>query len=147
MTLRRRVEAACAFGLRQPGATYLPTGAVGRYGRSEASVMAGLLHDFGVTDDHIILEESGVDTLSSVRAVAALLRGHSGLVYAATSAYHLPRCLILLRLARVPARACPPPAYPAAADFKRRWLWRLREGLALPWDVFLMLLLRLYGRI
>lgn len=147
MTLRRRVEAACAFGLRQPGAIYLPTGAVGRFGRAEARVMADLLHDFGVDDDHIVLEESGVDTLSSVRAVVRMVRGHVRPIYAATSAYHLPRCLLLLRLAGVPARACPPPAYPAAGDFRRRWFWRLREGLALPWDVFLMLVLRLSGRV
>ncbi len=107
--------------------------------------MADLLRDFGVEEGRIVLEESGTDTLSSVRAVARLVRGHAGPVYAASSAYHLPRCLALLRLAGVPAQACPPPAYPAAPDFARRWYWRLREGAALPWDVLLMVLLRLRG--
>jgi uncharacterized SAM-binding protein YcdF (DUF218 family) len=114
-TLRRRVDAALRFGAAHGGTFYVPTGAVGRYGKSEASVMADLLREGGVPNARILPEESGTDTLSSVRAVAALLRGigHAGPVYAATSAYHLPRCVALMRLAGLPARACPPPPVPA----------------------------------
>ena len=54
-------------------------------------------------------EKTGTDTLSSVRAVARMVRGRSP-VYACTSAYHLPRCLVLLRLAGIRARALPAPA-------------------------------------
>jgi uncharacterized SAM-binding protein YcdF (DUF218 family) len=145
-TLRRRVEAAVRFGAMLPDVLYIPTGAVGLYGPSEASVMAELLEGFGVAEAQILREETGTDTLSSVRAVAALLkaRRHAGPVYAATSAYHLPRCLVLLRLAGVPARACPPPA-PAAPSFGKRWYRRLREVPAMPWDVGLMLLARWRG--
>jgi len=139
-TLRRRVEAAAAFGARQPEVLYMPTGAVGRFGKSEAAVMGDLLLGFGVRPDRIWLEETGRDTLSSVRAVARLLRGRPGAVYAATSAYHLPRCVILLRLAGVPAKPCPPPAFPAAIGLRQRYYWRLREVLALPWDVFITLI-------
>ena len=148
-TLRRRVEAAAAFGLRQPAAFYVPTGAVGRHGPSEASVMAGLLADFGVPEAAVLPEETGTDTLSSVRAVRRLLRarGHAGPVYAATSAYHLPRCVALLRLAGLHARACPPPAFPAARSFPRRWFWRLREVAALPYDAALVVLLRAARRL
>ena len=137
--LRRRVEAAAAFGARQVSPSYIPTGARGRFPPSEARVMAGLLADFGVPRERIVLDETGVDTLSSVRAVARLLRGHAGPVHAATSAYHLPRCLVLLRLAGVPARACPPPAFPASDRIGRRWFWRLRELVALPVDVVLLI--------
>jgi uncharacterized SAM-binding protein YcdF (DUF218 family) len=141
-TLRRRVEAAAAFGARQPAVLYVPTGGVGRHGASEAAVMAELLHGFGVPDAQILCEATGTDTLSSVRAVAALLRarGHTGPVYAATSAYHLPRCVLLLRLAGLPARPCPPPGVPASSRLGRRWYWRLREVPALPWDAGLLLL-------
>jgi uncharacterized SAM-binding protein YcdF (DUF218 family) len=144
-TLRRRVEAAAAFGARQKEPIFIPTGAAGRHGPPEAVVMAQLLQGLGVPETRIMREETGTDTFSSVRAVARLLRrhGHSGPVYAASSAYHLPRCVALLMLAGCRARACPPPPVPAARDFRRRWYWRLREGAALPWDVSLMVAARL----
>jgi uncharacterized SAM-binding protein YcdF (DUF218 family) len=147
-TLRRRVEAAAAFGLRQQDALFVPTGAVGTYGPAEAEVMARLLADFGISRERILLEPTGRDTLGSVRAVTRLLRahGHTGPVYAATSAYHLPRCVLLLRLIGLHARACPPPAVPAARSIRQRWYWRLREVPALPFDTLMLLGLRLAGR-
>ncbi len=145
MTLRRRVQAAAVWGRRLPAEPlFVPTGGVGRHGPSEASVMAGLLRDLGVPDARILLEETGTDTVSSVRAVTALLRArrHDGPVYAATSAYHLARCVLLLRLAGLPARASRPPPFPAGHNFRTRWFWRLREFAALPVDAALILLRR-----
>ena len=140
-TMRRRVQAAVGFGSGFRDALYVPTGGVGRYGPSEASLMADLLRRAGVPGTQIVPEEAGTDTLSSVRAAADLLRarGHAGPVYAATSAYHLPRCVLLLRLAGLSAHACPPPPGPASRSFRKRWYWRLRELPALPWDAALML--------
>jgi uncharacterized SAM-binding protein YcdF (DUF218 family) len=111
--------------------------------------MAGLLAGFRIGPERIVLEETGTDTLSSVRAVRRLLRGQPriGRIYAATSAYHLPRCVMLLRLAGVHARPCPPPAFSAALRLRTRWYWRLRECAALPWDAALILALRLTGRL
>jgi uncharacterized SAM-binding protein YcdF (DUF218 family) len=147
-TLRRRVEAASAFRARHAAPLFIPTGGVGRYGASEASVMADLLGALALPNATIVLEETGTDTLSSVRAVARIIRerGLSAPVYAATSRYHLPRCVLLLRMAGVRARACPPPAFPAAERLSRRWYWRLREVLALPFDLLLMAAIRLRGR-
>jgi uncharacterized SAM-binding protein YcdF (DUF218 family) len=145
--LRRRVEAALACARNRPDAIFVPTGGVGRHGPAEAEVMARLLHEAGVAPEHILAEPTGTDTLSSVRAVAALLRGRTGPVYAATSAYHLPRCVLLLRLAGLPARACPVPPAPAATAFCRRWYWRLREVPALPLDALLLLALRVVRRV
>ena len=68
-------------------------------------------------------------------------------VYACTSAYHLPRCRLLLRLAGIKARACPPPPVPAATSHWLRWCWRLRETPALPYDALLMLVLHLARRL
>ncbi len=146
-TLRRRVVAAAAFARRFPGALFVPTGGVGRHGDAEAVVMARLLRSLGVADAAIRIEPTGTDTLSSVRAVARLLRGRPGPVYAATSAYHLPRCVLLLRLAGLPARRCPPPPVPAARSLAMRWFWRLREVPALPWDAGLLLAARLCRRL
>jgi vancomycin permeability regulator SanA len=148
-TLQRRVAAALECAKGNPDARFIPTGAVGRYGPSEASVMAALLRESGVRDDRIVLEESGFDTLSSVRAIYRLLREPQvrGRVMVATSAYHLPRCLILLCLAGIAAQPCSPPRAPAAATRWKRCYWRLREVPAVPYDAMLMLWFRLIGRL
>lgn len=143
--LRHRVEAAAAFGeTLHPLPLYVPTGGQGRHGPPEARVMADLLRAHGVPPARIAEEPTGTDTLSSVLACERLLRarGHAGPVFAATSAYHLPRCVLLLRLAGLPARAVPPPPVPAAGAWHRRWYWRLREVPAIPWDAALMVLAR-----
>lgn len=144
--LRRRVEAAALFGAGLSAPLYVPTGGEGRFGPAESTVMAGLLRAGGVPPERILEEPTGTDTLSSVLACAALLRerGHAGPVFAATSGYHLPRCLLLLRLAGLPARPVPPPE--ADPSWPRRWYWRLREAPALPYDAALMLAARLRGR-
>ena len=135
LTLRRRVLAATQFarGLERP--LFLPTGAQGRHGPAEAEVMARLLQDLGVAAEDIRQERSGTDTLSSARACAALLRGHAGPVFAVSSGYHLPRCVVLLRLYGLPARAAPPPE--ASHRWSERWWWRAREAAALPYDATL----------
>jgi vancomycin permeability regulator SanA len=145
-TLRRRVEAALACGARTEAPLYVPTGARGRYGASEASVMARQLREAGVAPERILPEETGTDTLSSVRAVVRIVRdgGLSGPVHVATSGYHLPRCVMLLRLAGVAATACGAP--PPAEGFWPRWYWRMREAAAIPYDALLLVWLRLMGR-
>lgn len=149
-TLRFRVAAAARFGARFARPLFIPTGGKGRFGDPEAVVMARLLREAGFADSAILREPTGTDTLSSVRAVARLVRGPlvrgAAPVYACSSAYHLPRCLLLLRLAGIPARRCPPPRVPAATSQWRRWYWRLRETPAVPYDALLMLWLRVVGR-
>ncbi len=81
-----------------------------------------------------------------MRAVCHLLPPHAP-VFVATSAYHLPRCLLVLRLAGVAARACPPPPLPASNSRLMRWYWRLREVPAIPYDAALVVWLRLSGRL
>jgi uncharacterized SAM-binding protein YcdF (DUF218 family) len=142
--LRRRVEAAAAFSVRFASPMFLPTGGVGRSGPSEASVMRGLLLEHGMATERILLEESGTDTLSSARAVAQLLRANrlAAPVFVATSAYHLPRCVLLLRLFGVPARAAGPPWVTAGSNWMTRIWWWLREAAALPYDLILALVER-----
>ena len=142
-TLVLRTEAAANFGQRFVAPLFVPTGGVGRHGPSEASVMAALLQSRGVQRGRILPEETGVDTLSSARAVVRLLRdeGVSAPVFAASSLYHLPRCLLLLWLLGVSAPSAVPPIVPAT-----RWWWRcfwwLRELAALPYDAVLALAIR-----
>lgn len=146
-TLRLRVEAAAAFGRGLDRPIYVPTGGVGRFGEAEAVVMARLLGALGVAAADIRAEPTAHDTVSSVRAVRRMLAGHEGAVFAASSAYHLVRCVVLLRLAGLKARACPPPPALAAAAWRKRWWWRLREVPAVPWDAAFVLLLRVAGRL
>jgi len=148
-TLRRRVETALNCAKRHPDARFIPTGGIGRYGPSEASVMAGLLRESGVESERILLEETATDTLSSVRAIRRLLREHppQGRVMVATSAYHVPRCLILLCLFGIAAQPCPGRREPAARKWWKRWYWRLREVPAVPYDAALALWERLTGRL
>lgn len=141
-TLRRRVEAAAAFGRTLDDPLFVPTGGLGRHPPTEARVMAHLLLRGGVPRERIRLEETGRDTLSSALAVAALLRGHRGRIYAASSSYHLPRCVLLLRLAGLSARRAPPPRQ----KVRELWWWWAREAAALPYDGVLMLWRRLCGR-
>lgn len=143
-----RVDAAVAFAARFAEPLFVPTGAVGRHGPSEASVMAALLEARGVPERHILCEETGTDTLSSARAVMALLRARriSAPVFAASSLYHLPRCVLLLRLMGAPARPAIPPIVPAATHWWHRCYWWLRELLALPYDCALVLLSRITRR-
>ena len=141
--------AAAVFARRFPAALFVPTGGVGRHGDAEAVVMARLLRSLGVPGRRILIEPTGTDTLSSVRAVARLLRraGIRGRFMLATSAYHLPRCVLLLRLAGLRAQRRPAAAGAGGPRTGQRWFWRLREVPAVPWDAGLMLALRLTRRL
>lgn len=146
--LKDRVGAAVRFGERLlPRPIYVVTGGQGRFGPPEAEVMAGLLARHGIEPDHIMLEPRSRNTLRSAVAVARLLRRMDAPVYAATSAYHMPRCVLLLGLAGLDAHRSTPAIGPASSKALRRWWWRLREIPAIPVDATIMTLLRLTRRI
>jgi len=145
--MRGRVEAALACAERLDDAEFLPTGGQGRYGRPEAELMREMLLARGVGADRIRTEPTGTNTIRSALACARLLRGRTGTVHVATSAYHLARCVLLLRLAGVAASPCRPARLPASTRRLKRWYWRLRECAAVPVDAGLMLYLRLWGRL
>ena len=142
-TLRRRVAAAARHGATLDRPLYLPTGGIGRFGAAEAEVMAALLRDAGIAAADILAEATATATFSTDGGIKVA----SDAVLAASSAYHLPRCVLLLRLAGWKARACPPPPFPAAARLGKRWYWRLREAAALPYDALLMLWARARGQV
>ena len=144
--MRDRVGAAVRFGRRLlPQPFYIATGGQGRYGPPEAEVMAQLLLERGVHPDYIVLEPTGRNTVRSALAVARLLHGVRGPVYVATSAYHMPRCVLLLGLAGLDAHRSPPSIGPASSRLGRRWFWRLREIPAIPVDALTMLWFRWRG--
>ncbi len=146
--LTRRVQAAYVAGRKLPDPLYVATGGVGQFHPSEAAVMRRLLLRAHVPQERILMDETATDTLSSVRAVRRLLEEHefTGTVYVATSKFHLPRCMILMRLAGFRPIACDPPKAAASRRFFKRWFWRLREVPAIPTDVVITLLLQLFRR-
>jgi vancomycin permeability regulator SanA len=143
--LARRVAAAARFGAGIADAVFIPTGGQGRFGPPEWQAMAALLAGHGVAADRVRPEPSATDTLDSVLACRAMLAGHTGVVWAASSRFHLPRCLVLLWLAGLRARPVPIEGSTERRWWKR-WYWRLREVPATGWDVLLMVWWRVRGR-
>lgn len=145
--MRHRVEAALetAQGLSDP--IFLPTGGQGRYGKPEAELMAELLEASGVDRGRIVLEPTGRNTVRSVLACRNLLGRTAAPIHVATSTYHVPRCVLLLRLAGLPARPARLKPRAASRSLAKRWLWRLREVPAIPIDGAFLLLMRLRGRL
>jgi uncharacterized SAM-binding protein YcdF (DUF218 family) len=134
--LRRRI--ATALAAADPETRFLVTGAVGDHPPSEARVMRDLLRAAGVPDARIVLEETGTDTLSSLRACARVLRAAGASeVIACSDDYHLPRCRAVLRALGIEAGAAPAHGTREAIG-TTRWLWALvREAAGYPWDVAL----------
>jgi vancomycin permeability regulator SanA len=145
--MRSRVEAALACGRDLEAAAFMPTGGKGRWGPAEAETMSQLLLAAGVPAERIWPVPTGANTIRSALACAMALRGEEGPVYVATSAYHLARCVLLLRIAGIPARPCRPAPVPASTRRLKRWYWRLREVAAVPVDSVLMLSFRLRRRL
>ena len=139
--LRGRVLAALETGRGLEDPIYMPTGGQGRYGRPEADVMAELLRQEGVAAESIVEERTGVNTLRSALACARLIGGGAP-AFVATSRYHMVRCVLLLRLAGIRARAGAMPEGPASRFWRKRWWWRLREVMAVPADAVVLLAMR-----
>jgi vancomycin permeability regulator SanA len=139
--MRRRVEAAVEAWRQRGGgeALFLPTGGVGRFGPSEASVMRDLLVEAGVDPARVVLEEQGTDTFSSLRGCAEILGrcGAPGAITLCTDAYHLLRCRTILRLLGVRVTSV---AVAGSRAELGTWTWLrqwARELAGLPWDVLL----------
>ncbi len=145
--MRTRVEAALATARDLPDPMFMPTGGQGRFGRPEAELMADLLEAGGVRRGRIVIEPTGRNTIRSVQACRRLLGRTRADIYVATSGYHMPRCVLLLRLAGLRARPGRLPPTTASRNAAKRWFWRLRELPAIPVDGALMVLLRLRGRL
>ncbi len=131
-TLARRIDYAAAAAEHDPGLTLFCSGAVGRHGPSEASVMARLLGG-NVAADRLYLDEASRDTLETVRAATAYARAHGfGSVVSCTDSYHQPRVRMLFALQGLP---CAPLLLPRRGSRRAQWRMRLREAAAIPYDL------------
>lgn len=139
--LRRRVDSAVRWARGDGDAMIIPTGGIGGEGPAEAEVMKGLLLDAGIDSRRIVVEPTGRDTLESIRLCHAILqqRGDCRTVVCCTSAYHQPRCAVLLRL--LGYKVIMPRVANSLGRLQRRTYARLllKEFVSLPYDAAILL--------
>jgi uncharacterized SAM-binding protein YcdF (DUF218 family) len=141
-SLVRRVEGALALACAVPARLFLATGGVGRYGPAEAEVIGDLLVAAGVDGREILVESQASDTLESALLCDRILRRRDDieLIVPCTSRYHVPRCAVLLRLLGYRVRIGRMPADRPYVGWRKWAAYVLKECIALPWDVLLLLL-------
>ena len=146
-TLRRRIEGALAYGEGRPDLVFLPTGGVGEAGEAEAEVVARVLAEAGIPPHRILIEPRGRDTLESVRFCDAILRerGDCRSLACCTSAYHQPRCALLLRLLGWPVVVPRVPGDRGRLALRSLAFQLAREAAATPYDTLLLLARRATG--
>ncbi|WP_374470222.1 YdcF family protein [Phenylobacterium sp.] len=139
-SLARRIGYGLQAALRDPSSVVLCSGAVGRHPPSEAAVMAAALRAGGVPDTRIVLDEESRDTLQSVLATVRFLRARGlSCCIVCSDRYHILRIRLLLGALGVRTKVGP--LLPGRGGAPRRhWLrMRLREALAIPYDLAIVL--------
>lgn len=140
--LRRRIFYAAGAAAADPTADLFLTGAKGRHGPSEASVMYRAL---STTIDplRLHLDEESTDTLTQVRAAAAFARaGGYTEIAIATDRYHQPRVRTLFAMEGLASHPVTF-ARDRSPTLKRyRLKMRLREAAAIPYDIVAALFTR-----
>lgn len=139
-SLLRRIGYGLAAARANPHAKVLCSGGVGRFGPSEASVMVARLLAEGVAAERLIVDETSLDTFDSVVVASRWSRRLGGAsVIVCSDAYHVPRIRLMLGLLRV--ASTPGPRLPGRGGSSLAHWTRmtLREGLAIPYDLALIL--------
>lgn len=132
--------------MAHPHALVFCSGGVGRYGPSEASIMAERLIDGGVAPGRLVLDEASLDTLQTGVAAARFIRqnGLPGAIVC-TDSYHTPRTRLILTMLGVPTTDGSVKAGVAQMGWLEWARMRLREIPAIPYDGVLALARRLAG--
>jgi len=139
-SLLRRIGYGFDAARAHPEAPILCSGGVGRTGPSEASVMAEVLAARGVPERRLILDEDSLDTLQSALVVHRLSRRHAvPRVVVCSDAYHVPRIRLLLGAMGVATAAGPLAQGTGGAGLAHWTRMTLREGLAIPYDLAIVL--------
>lgn len=138
--LLRRIEGGRRLALAHPRALVFCSGGVGRYGPSEASIMAERLIAGGVAPERLVLDEASMDTLQTGVAAARFIReeGLAGAIVC-TDSYHAPRTRLIL--AALGVRSVDGSVRAGVRQMGRlQWTrMRLREIPAIPYDAILAL--------
>jgi len=140
-SLARRVQGALAAAKALDSPIFVATGGIGRYGPAEATVMRTMLLAAGIPDERILVEDTALDTLDSVRRCHAILRQRTDAetVIPCTSNYHAPRCAWLLRLLGYRVRIVAMPDDGQFLGSRKLLLYIAKEVLVTPYDILLLL--------
>jgi uncharacterized SAM-binding protein YcdF (DUF218 family) len=135
-TLRRRAIHGAKLAEQNPQDWVFCSGGVGRYGPSEASIIADILRDRGVAASRIALDEISIDTLQNVVEAARFVRRCDLVgVVACSDGYHLPRVKMLFQMLGV---SCSTPSMPPELAGGRAVYglgMQAREWAAYPYDL------------
>lgn len=141
--LARRVESAVRIAAPSPEAYFVVTGGTGRFPPSEAEVMRRELIRRGIAASQILADERSQSTRESIIETARILRSLPAMprpIFVVTDTYHQWRCCLLLRLVGIRTQRAKLSSGFAANGFLQWSLYYLREALAIPKDVFMLVL-------
>jgi uncharacterized SAM-binding protein YcdF (DUF218 family) len=139
-SLLRRIAYGRTAAAMHPEAKLLCSGGVGRHGPSEGSIMMAQLAADGVAADRLIADEDSRDTLQSVVAtLRCMSRLGANRAIVCSDAYHVPRIRMMLGLLGVASAPGPRARGRGGASLANWTKMTLREGLAIPYDLALML--------
>ncbi|KQW72095.1 hypothetical protein ASE17_04295 [Phenylobacterium sp. Root77] len=138
--LIRRIDGGFRLAMAHPESLVFCSGGVGRYGPSEASIMAERLLAMGLAPERLVLDEASLDTLQTVVAAARFIRaeGLPGAIVC-TDSYHTPRtrlCFAALGFSSLDGSVKAGPRHMGWPAWLRM---RLREAPAIPYDGVLAL--------
>ena len=138
--LLRRIEGGRRLAQAYPDALVFCSGGVGRYGPSEASIMAERLTAGGIAAERLVLDEQSLDTLQTVVAAAREIgqRNLAGAIVC-TDSYHTLRTRLIFSALGVASVAGCVKAGPRQMGWPAWWRMRLREVPAIPYDWVLAL--------
>lgn len=108
--LRARMERSLELEQTQVSVTYVVSGGVGIEGMDEAIAMADFLKISGISEDRIMTNSQGMNTLESVRYIAENFPTETKIIVV-SQFFHIPRAVLALRKAgfkNVSGAAVPP---------------------------------------
>jgi uncharacterized SAM-binding protein YcdF (DUF218 family) len=139
-SLQRRVLHAVRIFQGNRAAKLLLTGGIGKYPPAEAVVMRRIALQQGVPEDNIIVEVQSKTTFENMTNCIDIMsaKGWNRAVIV-TDPYHIPRSVFIFRAFNIKARGSAAIEGRAAAP---QWKWAyhcLRELVAFPWYVGLVI--------
>lgn len=138
--LLRRTRFGYEAAQRHPGAPILCSGGALGAGPSQASVMSALLKTWDLDAARLILDEESRDTVQNVVATGRAARERRcPRVVVCSDAYHVPRIRMMLSLLDIPSEPGPLPPGRGGAPLAHWSGMVLREGLAIPYDLLVVL--------
>jgi uncharacterized SAM-binding protein YcdF (DUF218 family) len=149
-TLRRRVNAALKLRNEFEDLIFIPSGGIVKNRPcSEAEGMRALLVESGVDSERIFMESESKDTLQNVIHSACIIRQFPAAcnVIVCSDNYHILRCRWLLYLMGISSIYRPMPSARNVVGWMRWIYFCVREAVAIPVQVLLLLILKLFRKV